>query len=120
MKEPEYLIGDILNSIEKIDQNLPSSFKIFEKDEILQVFFKHHLQIMGEASSKLPKDFVNEHSMIDWVRMIGMRNVLVHNYSNIDLDILWRTVQTDLPKLKKQLIELMTNLTRRDTETFER
>ena len=106
MKDPIFLINDILISIEKINQYLPKNFQEFENNELAQVFIKHHLQIMGEASSKLSKDFIQEHPEIDWIKMIGMRNVLVHNYSNIDLDILWRTLLTDLPKLKKQIIEL--------------
>jgi len=65
---------------------------------------------MGEAASKLPNDFVQLYAKIDWSRMIGMRNVLVHNYSNIDLDILWRTINLDLPKVRKQLTELKLSL----------
>lgn len=63
MKNPNFLIGDILTSIEKIEKNISESFIKFENDEIIQVFCKYHLQIIGEAASKLPNDFVQLYPM---------------------------------------------------------
>jgi len=62
-----------------------------------------HLQIIGEAVSRLPEDFRKRYPDTPWVKIIGMRNILVHNYFGIDTAIVWRVVERDLPILKRNI-----------------
>lgn len=57
------------------------------------------IEIIGEAASKTSKSFREEHNNIDWRDVISMRNVLAHAYFEIDYEIVWNTVQGDLPPL---------------------
>lgn len=64
------------------------------------------LTIIGEAATKIMEtapDFVAAHSEVPWQAMRGMRNRMVHGYFDINLDVVWDTVQTDLPALQRQM-----------------
>ena len=62
-----------------------------------------HLQVIGEASRGLSDDFRVRHPEVAWSEIIGTRNILVHAYFDIDLDITWSVVEKDLPLLKSQV-----------------
>ena len=57
------------------------------------------IEIIGEAASKISKDFQDKHPEIPWQDIVAMRNHLIHVYFDIDLDILWDTVNKDIPRL---------------------
>jgi uncharacterized protein with HEPN domain len=63
----------------------------------------HRLSVMGEAAKWVSEDARNEMTDIDWRRMIGMRNFVVHEYWSTDLNLTWDTVQTKLPPLVARL-----------------
>jgi len=61
------------------------------------------VEIIGEAAARITDDGQQEHPEIPWAQIIGMRNILVHAYFDIDYDQLWETVQRDLMPLVEQL-----------------
>lgn len=65
-----------------------------------------HIQIIGEASNALPVDVRVRYPDVPWREIIGMRHILVHNYFDVDLDIVWATIVRDLPQLK-QFVQMM-------------
>lgn len=101
---------DILEAIEKIERYIPRGRQVFELDELLQVWVVRHLQIIGEAASRVTSETQNRFSVIPWGKMIGMRHVLVHGYFEIDLDIVWSVLENDLGPLKEQIQVAMQNL----------
>lgn len=65
-----------------------------------------NIVVIGEAATKLAKDypeFIEKHPAVPWKNMKGMRNRIAHGYFDINLDIVWDTVQTALPQLAVQL-----------------
>ena len=70
-----------------------------ENDRQLLLSLVKDIEIIGEAASQITDQTRNELAAIPWNRIIGMRNRLVHAYFSINLDILWKTVQEDLPSL---------------------
>jgi uncharacterized protein with HEPN domain len=58
---------------------------------------------MGEAASKLPDEFVAEHPDVEWHKIIGMRNRLIHGYFGVSTAIIWETIQHHLPMLRDKL-----------------
>lgn len=62
-----------------------------------------NLEIIGEAANRLPEEFTARHSEIEWRKIIGLRNRIVHHYFGVDLDIIWVIIQQDLPPLENQL-----------------
>jgi len=60
----------------------------------------HNLQIIGEASKKLPSDLKKSHPNVPWKEIAGMRDVIVHDYFGISLEIVWDVIQNRIPDLK--------------------
>ena len=71
----------------------------FEDNELVQNAVMRPLEIIGEASAKISKEFRKTHAKIPWREMVGLRNRLIHEYFRIDYDAVWDTIHKDLPKL---------------------
>jgi uncharacterized protein with HEPN domain len=63
----------------------------------------YSLIIIGEAANRISDDFQERHPSLPWASMIGTRNVIVHAYDQVKLQIVWEILQRDLPDLKKTL-----------------
>lgn len=77
---------------------------------MLQSWFLRHLQIIGEASRGLPEDVRVLVPEIPWSNIIGMRNILVHGYFDIDTDIVWNAAMCDVPQIKPAVERLLKTL----------
>ncbi|NIA15642.1 MAG: DUF86 domain-containing protein, partial [Nitrospiraceae bacterium] len=75
----------------------------FDGDEDLRDALAHRVQIIGEAASRLSAAFREAYPHIPWHRLIGMRHRIVHDYMNVDYDILWEVATRSLPELLKML-----------------
>jgi len=75
----------------------------FLRDEVLTRAIVRSLEIIGEATKKLPSDFRLSHPQVSWNEMAGMRDVLIHNYFGVDYDLVWSTVKNDILVLKSEL-----------------
>ena len=64
------------------------------------------LEILGEAAGRVPDDVRQAHPNMPWSQIIGMRNRLIHGYDQVDLDIVWAVVTSDLPTLAAQLDQI--------------
>jgi len=94
---------DILDAIDKIERRASGGKDLFLTDELLQVWMIHHIQVIGEAASRLSTSLREGHPSIPWDDVVAMRNFLVHQYFGIDLEEIWDTVVTDVPRLKAEL-----------------
>ena len=103
MRSDKERLLDIQEAIENIYKYSNRGKDKFEKDELIQSWIVRHLQIIGEASSRLSDEFRNTHAQIQWSKIIGMRNILVHDYFGIDTEIVWAAVENELPTLKVQI-----------------
>ena len=74
-----------------------------KSDRVLQLALTHLVEIMGEAAKRVSVEGRLERADVPWPAIIGMRNRLAHDYRNVDLDVLYETVKTDLPALVRQL-----------------
>jgi uncharacterized protein with HEPN domain len=92
---------DIQESIERVKRYSDRGRDAFENDELVQVWILHHLQNLGEAASALDSELQEMFPEIPWPKIIGMRNILVHEYFGIDLEIVWEVVERDLPTLER-------------------
>ena len=66
-----------------------------------------NLEVIGEASKRIPAGIKNQIPTIEWKKIIGLRNILIHEYSGIDRDIIWDIIENKLPELKARLIEIV-------------
>jgi uncharacterized protein with HEPN domain len=103
-RSPKLLAEDIWESIEKIERYTEGMTQDnFQSDEKTTDAVVRNLEIIGEAASRLPKDFTDQHSEVEWVKIIGLRNRIVHEYFGVDLQIIWQIIQNDLPAFKVSL-----------------
>ncbi|MDX2229826.1 MAG: DUF86 domain-containing protein [Leptolyngbyaceae cyanobacterium bins.349] len=110
MRSDREKLQDILEAIERIERYAVQGRESFEQNELIQTWFIQNLQIIGEASRSLSSNLRDQHPDIPWSNIIGMRNILTHNYFEIDLDIVWAVVAQDLPLLKPILQAMMQSL----------
>lgn len=110
MRDPKERVRDILDAIAAIERYQATDKEAFERDELLQVWFLRHLQIIGEAARALPEEVRHLAPDIPWPKIIGMRNVLVHGYFEVDTDIVWEAVTKDVPTLKPAVERLLKRL----------
>jgi len=103
-----------LTAISAIERYRDRDRATFEQDELLQSWFLRHLQIIGEASRGLPEDVRALAPEIPWSNIIGMRNILVHGYFDIDTDIVWEAATRDVPNLKPAVERLLKTLNEQD------
>jgi uncharacterized protein with HEPN domain len=100
-------LGHILDYSELIEKSLVGvSEKDFYSNFILQAALQKWIEILGEACYQISKEFKSEHSNIDWVKIQGLRHVLVHEYFGIDLLRIWEIAQHYVPELKETVSKL--------------
>jgi uncharacterized protein with HEPN domain len=103
MRDDREWLLDILEAIERIEKYSSRGRQTFEEDELIQSWIVHHLQIIGEALRSISDGFRRKHNDIPWKETIGMRNILVHRYFDLDTDLVWKAVMRDLPDLKEKV-----------------
>ncbi len=103
MRRPKERLNDIVDAINRIEKYSQFGKKRFKEDELVQNWFGSHIQIIGEAANHLPEAVYQDYPDVEWNKIIGMRNILVHGYFAIDSDIIWNVVIDYLPKLKKRI-----------------
>ena len=110
MRSDRERLLDMLEAIERIEARLPISRETFDQDELLQIWFVHHLQILGEAAFKTSAELQSQHPEVAWNSMIGMRHILVHNYFAIDHDIVWNVLENEIQRLKPQIKQILSSM----------
>lgn len=103
MRDDRERILDMLEAIDRIERHTEKGREAFERDELIQTWVVHHLEIIGEAASKLSQEFRDTHQEVPWPQIVAMRNVIAHEYFGIDLDAVWQVVERDLPELTQKL-----------------
>lgn len=102
----------LLHIIEAIDNILEFvegiSFESYKSNKILKFAVIKNLEIIGEASHLLTKEFKQQNNSVQWNDMIAMRHVLVHGYYQIRDEIIWATIETELIPLKTEIQKLLT------------
>ena len=98
--ECSYIISVTGNDVSKSD---------FLKDETLKRAVVRSLEIIGEATKKIPGDFKYKYKSIEWKHMAGMRDRLIHDYLGVDHSIVWDVTQNKIPELYKEITEVLGN-----------
>ncbi len=106
-REPSLLVEDIIESAHKIlDYTSNLSFNEFTRDAKTIDAVIRNFEIIGEAANRLPEKFKAQHTSIDWHRIRGFRNRIVHDYFGIDYSIVWEIKESFLPTLLSKLRSL--------------
>ena len=107
-RQPKLLIEDIIESGEKIfTYTAELSFEQFKTDSKTVDAVIRNFEIIGEAANRLPEEFKDNHSDIDWHRMRGFRNRIVHDYFGIDYNIVWQIKESSLREIIEKLKQII-------------
>ena len=103
-------LADILNSARKIlTHTRELDADLLRKDDWVLDAVLHNLTVIGEAAARLPEAFTRDHTDVAWGEMRDMRNLVIHEYFGVDVDIIWNTIENDLPALISQLEQIQTD-----------
>ncbi|HKL01912.1 MAG TPA: DUF86 domain-containing protein [Desulfotignum sp.] len=107
LSPPEY-IRHILDEIDYImNQVSITDYESFIRDETLKRAFVRSVEVIGEASKKIPPDIKAMKPDVEWRKVSGMRDRLIHNYFGIDYRIVWDVASNKLPDLRLKLQTLL-------------
>jgi uncharacterized protein with HEPN domain len=93
----------ILECIDRVERYANNDRTRFDTDPMVQDAILRSLQVMAESSQRLSEEVKATQSHIDWRAISGFRNILVHDYLGVDLDLIWQVIKQELPGLKKSL-----------------
>lgn len=110
-KDPAVFIGHILESIELIEKySRGMTLEKLRRSQGKQDSIIRRLEIIGEAVKNLSTSFRTKHPEVPWKKMAGMRDMLIHEYFDVDLSLTWSVVKNELPRIKKQLEAIFPDL----------
>src|SRR3989344_4765380 len=106
-KNYKVYFDDVLEAIEKIQNYTKNkSYEEFVKDGLLTDGVIRNLEIIGEAVKNIPSEIKKKHQNVEWKKISGLRDILIHSYSGINLTIVWDIVKNKLPILKNSIKEI--------------
>jgi len=101
-------LEDILEAAQKVENYIEGlTFQQFTKDEMRLDAVLRNLEIIGEATKNLPPAIRNKYSAVDWRKIAGLRDIVIHTYFNVDRNIIWDIVQNKLPNLRRYVAEIL-------------
>ncbi len=107
-RETKLLLDDILLAISKIKTYTSGyTFDSFLSDSKTLDAVIRNFEIIGEAANRLPEEFKDQHPNINWFRIRGFRNRIVHDYLGIDYQIVWTIIEKDLNKMENELLVIV-------------
>jgi len=108
MKADLNYLGHIVDCGRRVQQfTARETRESFVTNELLRLAVVHLIQTIGEAARLVSEGFRQQHSEVPWNQIVGMRNRIVHDYLNVDFDVVWQVAAVDVPMLVSQLSPMM-------------
>ncbi len=107
MKDDRKYLLHILECIRRIEEDVAGGRAEFEASHTIQDAVIRNLQVMAESTKRLSDGLKAQQSQIDWASIVGFRNLLVHDYFNVDSEVVWQIVSADVPPLKAAVARLL-------------
>ena len=104
-------LGDILDAVGKVEKYIKGmSFEDFVQNDMAVDAVVQNLEIIGEASGHIPEDIRSKYPEIPWKRVVGFRNIVIHGYFDVDLEIVWTIATNRLQEVKHGIRRMLEEL----------
>jgi uncharacterized protein with HEPN domain len=116
----EYIdyLKDILDAIEKAEQFIEGmDFERFSSDYKTRFAVIRALEIIGEASKKIPETVKRQNPELPWREIAGIRDILIHEYFGLNLQVIWKTLKEDFPKIKPVISTMVAKATQQGSDS---
>lgn len=113
MRDPRVYLEDMLDAIRRVKSyTRAKSFEDFQSDEIVVDAVVRNLEVLGEAAKQLPDDLKSSQPDVEWRKIVGLRDVLIHQYFGVHLvlGIVWEVVQAKIPPLEAAIGQILRSL----------
>jgi uncharacterized protein with HEPN domain len=100
MRDDRAYLDFVLVSIGMVRRRIAAGREVFDHDDTIQDAVLRRLEVLTDAAAKLSPELKERHPEIAWTRMSGFRNRIAHGYLDVDLDLVWEAIETDLPLLE--------------------
>ncbi len=111
MKDNRLYLIHISECIARIEEYTREGKAAFMQSSLLQDAVVRNLQVMGESTKRLPEEWKSAHLDVPWRQIIGFRNVVVHDYLEIDVPAVWEVVERNLSDLKRVIEQMLMETT---------
>ncbi|MGJ7034631.1 HepT-like ribonuclease domain-containing protein [Anoxybacillus eryuanensis] len=107
-REPSVFLQDILAAAEKIEKYTQGlSYDDFLDNDLISDAVIKNILVIGEAAKHIPDEMRQASPHIEWRKMAGMRDMMIHGYFSINYRIVWDVVQNKIPRLKQHIMQLL-------------
>ena len=104
-------LEDIIQSADKIRRYTKGlEYDDFVRNEMVTDAVLRNIEIIGEAAGNIPEDIRSLYPHIPWRRIVGLRNIVIHAYFNVDLNIIWQIVTVNLPEIRDDIRSVLDNI----------
>lgn len=110
-KDPKIFLEHILECITEIQKYVKGVSEMrFARSTLLQDAVMRRLELIGADVKKLPEKIKENNKDVPWKQISGSRDILAHDYFDVDFELLWQTIKKDLPQLKKKILVIIKDL----------
>jgi|SRR3990172_1225537 len=110
-REYRAYLEDILDAIRKIEKYTKDlRLNEFKENELALDGVERNLEIIGEAVKRIPDSIKSKKTGIEWKKIAGLRDILIHGYFGIDVEIIWDIIKNKIPALKEKVAEILSEM----------
>lgn len=110
MTDDQTYLTHILDRIERIEVYTQGEKEQFFQSFLVQDGVIRSFEVIGEVVKRLSRDLRQRYPQVPWRQIAGFRDVLIHDYMEIDLDEVWNGIERDLPELKQRVLQILQEL----------
>ena len=110
MKDERLYLSNIQECIERIEEYTQAGKEEFMRTKMIQDAVIRNFEIIGEATKGLSPNLRSKYSDVPWQQMAGLRDVLIHDYLKVNLNLVWQIIEQNLADLKSQVTAILRNL----------